>query len=76
MLFSTIEDEDAGASWQKLLKMPPANANTRTEKPYCTQDVWGRASTTGEVPALLKSVRKSSLTSKARTFPKTFTWPT
>lgn len=58
MLFSTPEDKDAGASWQKLLKMPPANANTRAEKIHCTQDVWGRASSTGEVPALLKPVRK------------------
>lgn len=75
MLFSTIEDKDAGASWQKLLKMPPASANTRTENTHCTRDVWGRASTTGEIPALLKSVRKSPLTSKASTLPKTFTWP-
>lgn len=63
MLFSTAEDKDAGASWQKLLKMPPANANTSTEESHCTQDVSGRASTTGEVPGLLKSVRKSPLTS-------------
>lgn len=76
MLISTIEDKDAGASWQKLLNMPPANANTRTKKTHCTQDVWGRASTTGEVPALLKSVKKSPLTSKDSTLPKTFTWPT
>lgn len=27
------------------------------------------------IPALLKSVRKSPLTSKASTLPKTFTWP-
>lgn len=63
MLFSTVEDRVAGASWQKLLKMPPANANTKTEKPHCAQDMWGTESTKGEAPALLKSVGKSPLTS-------------
>lgn len=63
MLFSTIEDKDAGASWQKLLKMSPANANTKTEKSHCAQYIWGTESTKSEAPALLKSVEKSPLTS-------------
>lgn len=63
MLFNTTEDKDVGISWQKSLKIPPANANTKIEKSYCAQDIWGRESTKGEAPALLKSVGNSSLTS-------------
>lgn len=63
MLFSTIEEKDAGASWQKLFKMPPKNETTKTEKSHCAQDIWGRESAKGEAPALLKSVGKSPLTS-------------
>lgn len=61
MLFSTMEGKDAGASWQKLLKMPPANA--KKEKSHCAQDIWGRESTKDQDLALLKSVGKSPLTS-------------
>lgn len=63
MLFNTIEDKDEGVSWQKLLKMPPANANTKREKSHCAQDTWRTESTRGEVLSLLKSVGKSLLTS-------------
>lgn len=62
MLFSTIEDKDAGALWQKLLKMPPANIKHK-EKSQCAQDISGEGSTKDEAPALQKSVRRSPLTS-------------
>jgi len=75
MLFSTVEDKDAGALWQKLLKMSPANTNTKVEKSHCAQCIWGLESAKGEAPALLKSEGKSSLTS-AKPVLKTSTWPT
>lgn len=62
MLFSTIEDKDAGALWQKLLKMPPANIKQK-EKSRCAQDISGEGSTKDENPALQKSVGKSPLSS-------------